>query len=78
MLLCAFMCLLGFWLTRLQATDMETTIDKLIVALVTIAFTFLVWDKWVGRNNDFHALHGLHEVDEEDLDLGPQGLSWQV
>ncbi len=72
------MCLLGFWLTRLQATDMETTIDKLIVALVTIAFTFLVWDKWVGRNNDFQALQWLQEVDEEYLDLGPQGLSWQV
>ena len=38
----------------------------------------LVWGKWVERNHDFRALHLLHEVDGEYLDIGPQGLSWQV
>ena len=78
LLLCAFMCLLGFWLTRLQAADMETTVDKIIVTLVTIMFMFLVWDRWVGRNNAFQALKLLQEIDGEYLDIGPQGLSWQV
>ena len=77
-LLCALMCLLGFWLTRLQAADMETTVDKIIVTLVTIVFTLLVWDRWVGRNNAFQALKLLQEIDGEYLDIGPQGLSWQV
>ena len=77
-LLCALMCLLGFWLTRLQAADMETTADKIIVVLVTIMFMFVVWDRWVGRNNAFQALKLLQEIDGEYLDIGPQGLSWQV
>ena len=78
LLLCAFMCLLGFWLTRLQAEDLETTMDKLIVVFITLVMVLLVWGKWVERNHDFRALHLLHEVDGEYLDISPQGLSWQV
>ena len=77
-LLCAFLCVLGFWLTGLQAEDLESTTDKLIVAFISVAILLLVGFKWLERNNDFKALRLLSESDGEYLDISPQGLAWRV